>query len=160
MKKELFNWAIICMVAFVSIGLASCSNDDDSNDNESETIDANAIFGTWQLVLEEGFEDGEYYSTDRYIKDRRRYYHIDKDGTCVEYFIRFADEQPWDITTMNYFALDVENKRIKLQGSEWDELITLTKNTMKVKSVYGPDDEWWELQTFNKVSDSVLDDIK
>ena len=160
MRKELFNWAIICMVAFVSIGLASCSNDDDSND-DNETIDANAIFGTWQLVLEEGYddEDDEYYSTDRSTKDRRRYYHIDKDGTCVEYFIRFGEgvNARWSITNMSNYALDAENKRIRFDSSEWNELITLTSSTMKIKEIW---DKSWEITTYTKVDDSVLDDIK
>lgn len=53
MKKNLLNWMTILMVAIVSVGFVSCSNDDDDN-NESRTVTnyKEAINGTWRVTYD------------------------------------------------------------------------------------------------------------
>lgn len=152
MKKELFNLAIICMVAFVSMGFVSCSKDDDNG-----TINANAIVGTWKFTHEEGFQGGVSFSEER-SSNRIRYYHIDRDGTCMEYFIDNRDgDGEWEITINPDFAFDAENKRLKF-SSDWGDIVTLNNKTLKIKYIY--DEEEWYMETYTKVDDSVLDGIE
>ena len=50
MKKYLFGWMAVLMMAFMSIGFASCSSDDDDEPTSS-------IVGTWSSAASNNDED-------------------------------------------------------------------------------------------------------
>lgn len=49
MKKLLLNWITIMVVAILSIGITSCSKDEDDDGNSSSTELVNKLQGTWQF---------------------------------------------------------------------------------------------------------------
>lgn len=151
------NYTIFYANEVDSVVFVSYSNN--GTDDQDGEFNADAIVGTWKFTHEEGFEDGNFYSKER-TPDRIRYFHIDKDGTCIEYFIDNRDgDGKWEITVNSAYAFDVENKKLRFYSS-WDDVITLTDTTLKLKSIYGEANEWWCIETYTKVDDSVLDDIK
>lgn len=128
----------------------------DAND-ENGTINANTIIGIWKLIHEDGYEDGRSYSEDR--TSSNEYYHLYEDGTCVR-IRKDRDTGDWERNVSTY-ALDIENKKIQLYYSEWDDLLLLTETTMKIKNTWEYNgEEEWQIQTFQKVDDSVLDGIE
>lgn len=153
MKKNLFKLMGILMIAFLNLGFTSCGNDDDNDDGTNTLItNAEAIYGTWLLTHEEGYEDGKSYSEDI---SNPRYYKFDTNGTLVEYK-KDKDSGKWSKNTSS-FMLDVEKRSFKMFGGEY-ELIALTSNLLRIKETWEYDGEQeWQIQTFTKVSDSVLE---
>ncbi len=59
MKKYLFNLMTLMMVAVLSIGMSSCSKDDDDNDFN---YPKESLYGTWKMSEVKMSESGSYMS--------------------------------------------------------------------------------------------------
>ena len=55
-KKYFMHLMAIMMVAMLSVGFASCSNDDDEDKNVTTSVNPKDLVGTWGLTHAEGWE--------------------------------------------------------------------------------------------------------
>ena len=115
------------------------------------------IIGVWDLVKEEGYDEG-YYSEDYKKYGALRYFDFKEDNTYVMYTNSGWRDGPskWLANQYGTYSIDSRNKTFNLYGDyngEY-ELIELSSSVLKIKESWS--DGAYEISTFNKVDASVL----
>ena len=117
-KKDLFNWMTILMVAIVSVGFVSCGDDDDDNNK--------LIIGTWRRSWGDGprqytaysfFDDGTGLSFDKGNGAERFTYAFDSQTKIVsiEYSEYYKEQMTVSKITSNSLVMDGdEYKKVEL----------------------------------------------
>ena len=115
MKKYLFGWMSIAMMAFTCVGFASCGDDDDDT---RKTIDDNVLIGTW--VLNFGEEDYCLLTFSENGKVRYREYDNGK----------WEEDETYNYTySNNILRMTYSNG----EERETIEVISLSKTTLVLK---------------------------
>ena len=80
MKKYLFGWMTIALMAFVCAGFAACSSDDDNDgDGGGGSASASGLVGTWKRTYKQEVKYGKDASGNwQKIKDQEKFYDDDK----------------------------------------------------------------------------------
>ena len=121
MKKNLFSWMTIMMVAIVSVGFVSCSKDDDDNLSNSELV--NQLQGTWQF--QKGTENvmGMTITMDRSSLSQMKAQMEQAIGEKIE----FWDETlTFNGSKVNGVSYKLDGRKIILDGIDESDGITIS----------------------------------
>lgn len=163
-KKSFYYLFIMLMIAVVSAGFVSCSNDDDKgdgpdvgdnsgNDGSGGNGDTyTGIVGTWQLVYaEDHHNDGEVvYRSDEDF-DVQTYIHFNADGTCKLY--QHIGTDKWDTYSYTY---EFDGNTLVFDNANF-EVLSFTESEIMYKSYYSNNSSY-SIVTYKRVDDSVLPD--
>ena len=143
MKKRCFYLFAMMVAVVLCVGFASCSSDDD----EGGSGNTGSIVGTWQLVVEEEYdESGELLDSDN-VKGEQIYYRFNNDMTGFEY--ERGRKYPFTYTLIgNILAITEEG-----YSADEYEIVTLTKSELAIKSEYYGG---YDIERYQKVSDSSI----
>lgn len=122
MKKNLFSWMTIMMVAIMSAGFVSCSKDDDGDFTSNSEL-VNQLQGTWQF--QKGTENvmGMTITMDRSSLSQMKAQMEQAIGEKVEF---------WDETLtfsgskVNGVSYKLDGRKIILEGIEESDGITVS----------------------------------
>lgn len=145
--KRTYLWSLLAfmMVAMLSVGFVSCSDDDDDGDE----ISVGNLPGMWVLTRTDKVEDGEK-SSDTYDDDSH-YMIVYEDGTAeLEPFYLF-DGLGW--AGGEYTAKwTVSGNKLTLKRSEYTFIMTIKKLTAnQFVVVYSDGYDYTKTYTFTKV---------
>lgn len=113
------------------------------------------IYGTWKLVCEEGYEEGESYVD---TNPTQRYYNL-KDNMQYTVYQKDRDNGTWSIKDSGTFIIDVDKAYLWMYGGEY-KILTLNSNTLKLWVIWvGMRENEYQIQTLEKVSDDVLNNL-
>jgi hypothetical protein len=145
MKKVLFGFVAVFMMAVICVGLSACSSDDSNGAGGG----SGNLVGTWRLVSEVKTyytkADGQWKETDRKEED------VKKDDQATSGFIFYADgkarlifikgDGTYELETDDWFKYKLENGNLFLieedpkdnDGWELWGACTVADNTMQIK---------------------------
>lgn len=149
MSKKFFCLLTIVMAAVLSVGFASCSDDDD----ESGVAGEETLYGAWQQTQGAAFEDGALHHDHKVSADEADYLLFSETGTCS---VIAGDDGIFFGNGSFSFSFDAEAKTLKV-GSQSFVVDVLSSGTLKLKYYYN--DEEYDVATFKKVSNSVWDGV-
>ncbi len=155
MKRRLRFLGMLLLGVFAAFTFTACSSDDDEeNGGGIEGIDN--IYGTWRLVQEKGYDSEDDYSYNESApNDCNFLIRFYADGT----FVRVEDDDINDnyawIGPKAPFSLDGNRLYIPVYLDKYMEIKTLNSNTLVL---YTEEYDDRLTQTYNKVSDSVIEE--
>ncbi len=128
----------------------------DSNQDGESLISANLLYGTWLLINEKGYEEGEY-DEDITIPE---YYMFDKSGNHTVYR-QDRDTEEWEFSKQTIYRINTENSTLFIDdghgGTDW-EILKLTSTELQIKGTWYDNyiGSYYQIQTFKKVADEIL----
>ena len=97
MKKNIFNWMTIMLMAFVvCVGFAACGSDDDDDDNNNGGRASSSLTGWWMTESWKGWDGYDFCEALHFINDN-----------TVDYYSLVANGKYWtnnDIISGDYSA--------------------------------------------------------
>lgn len=110
------------------------------------------LYGTWRLVYSEGYEDGFSYSGPAKTDRLDKYVHFHKDGTYCYFRNEHEGYEYWKIDETGRYEYNAAKNTLTFIYGDVQDLVSLTSTELKVKNYYSRGG--WEIETYEKVSDS------
>ena len=153
MKKCILNWMTIALMAFVCVGLLSCSKSDDKSGDSGGNN--NPLVGTWSFTKSGSSSDGTWSQTDTFV------FNANNTGTktSVGWASYKQQKQPYNFKDVfNYSATMVNSDSGILRvvftstegrtvGKEYYWYFTITGNILAVNEGYDQGSDYTETYT-------------